>query len=45
MMKTRHENDVTDHTGAVHTENDIKLLWLIESGADYDENQIGQQRD
>ena len=39
-MKTRQDNDVIDYIGAVYTENDTKLSWLIGPGADYDENQI-----
>ena len=38
----RKDNDVTDHTGAVYTENDIELSWPIGSGADAYENKIGQ---
>ena len=45
MMKTRHDNDLTDHTGAVYIENNTKLSWSIESSVVCDENQIGQLRD
>ena len=31
-----------DRIGAVHIENDTELLWLIGSGAVWDENQMGQ---
>ena len=27
-MKTKQDNDVTDHRGAVYAENKTKLLWL-----------------
>ena len=37
-MKTKMHNDMTDHTSEVYVENDIELLWLIGSGANYDEN-------
>lgn len=37
-MKTRHDNDMTDCTGAAYIENDIELSWLIESGVVYDDN-------
>ena len=36
---------MTEYTGGVYTENDIELSWLIESGANYEKNQITQQRD
>ena len=38
MMKTRHDNNVTNHIGAVNTENETELSWLIRSGAIYDKN-------
>ena len=38
MIKTREDNNVTDHTGAVYVENDIKLSWSIRSSAICDEN-------
>ena len=41
VTKTRHENDVTDHTCAIYTKNDTKISWSIRLGANYDENQIG----
>lgn len=41
MMKTRWDNDMTDHTCAVYDENDIELFWPIGLGVDNDENQIG----
>ena len=39
-MKTRQDNDVTDHRGVFYFEN-IELSWSIRPGAVYDENQIG----
>ena len=36
-MKTRHDNDMTDHIGVVKIENEIELSWLIGLGA-YGEN-------
>ena len=38
VMKTKMHNDMTDHTSEVYVENDIELLWLIGSGANYDEH-------
>lgn len=45
IMKTREDNNMTNRTGEVYVENDIKLLCPIRTGADNDENQIGQLRD
>ena len=45
MTKTRHDNDVTDCTGAIYAKNDIELLWSIRLGVDCDGNYIGQQCD
>ena len=42
MRKTRQDNNVTGYIGAVYIENDTQLFLLIESGADYEENHIGQ---
>ena len=42
VMKTRQDNDVTNCTGAVYTENEIELSWLIRSSIDCDEKHIGQ---
>ena len=44
-MKTRQDNDVTDHTSAVHVEIRIELSWLIGQNAFYHENQIGERHD
>ena len=40
-----HNNDVTDCTRVVYTENDTERLWSIGLGADYEKNQIGQLHD
>ena len=45
VMITREDNDVSNHTGVVYTDNDAKLSWPIRSSVNYDENQIGQLRD
>ena len=37
LMKTRQDNDVTDHIGEVYIENDTELSWTIESGVNCDE--------
>ena len=42
VTKARHDNEVTDHTGAIYVENNTKLSWAIRLGADCDENQVGQ---
>lgn len=44
-MKIGEDNHIIEQTSAVYIENDIKLLWPIESGFIYDENQIGQWHD
>ena len=36
MMKTKQENDLTNHTGIAYAENDNELSWLIGLGADVD---------
>ena len=38
MMRTKQENELTSHVGAVYIENDTELSWLIGLGADCDEN-------
>lgn len=38
IMKTRQVNDMIDHIGAINTENDIEILWLIEPGTICDKN-------
>ena len=43
VMKTRHDNDMIDRTGAVYTENDIELSWLIGLGVNCYGNLIGKQ--
>ena len=44
-MKTRQDKDVIDCIGVLYVENDNELFWLIGSGVNYDENQIGQLHD
>lgn len=38
MMKTRKDNDVTDHTIVVYVENETKVSWPIELGMVCDQN-------
>ena len=45
MMKTRQDNDMTNHIDTVYAKNDIELLWPIEPIVDCDKNQIGQLHD
>ena len=45
VTKTRKDNDVIDCPRVVYTKNETKLSRPIRPSADYDENQIGQQRD
>ena len=45
VMKTKQDNGVANHIGAIYIENEIDLLWPIRSGPVYDENKIRQQRD
>ena len=45
MTKTRHDNDMTNHTIVDYTKNETEQSWSIEQGVVYDENQIGQQYD
>ena len=42
MIKTRYDNNVTNYTNVVYTENKINLSWPIGSCAIYDESKIGQ---
>lgn len=37
-MKIRQDNDMIDYVGAIYTENNTELSWLIKSSVDYDEN-------
>ena len=37
-MKTKQENDVIDHIGAVYAKNETGLSLLIEPSVIYDEN-------
>ena len=45
MIKTKLDNDVTDHIGAIYVENKIELSWPIQPSAVYDENQKRQRCD
>ena len=45
MVKTRQDNNLTNHTSTVYDENETELLRPIELGAVCDENQTGQQHD
>ena len=45
MMKTRQDNDMTDHIGLLHSKIETELLGPIWSGIVCDENQIGQRLD
>ena len=38
VMKTRQDNDVTNHAGVLYIENNTKLLWPIGPGVVCDEN-------
>ena len=40
VMKTREDNDLTDHLSVFYSENDIELMLLIRSSADSNENQM-----
>ena len=42
MMKTKQDNELTDHTGMVYDKNYIELLGPIESVTIYDKKQTGQ---
>ena len=42
MMKTRHDNDMTDHTSAIYAKNNNDMSSLIGPGIVYDENKKGQ---
>lgn len=41
-MKTKQDNNVTDHIGVVYAENETELSWPIGPDAVCEENQIGQ---
>ena len=36
MTKSRQDNNVTDHTGALYAKNETELSWPIRQGAVYD---------
>ena len=38
VIKTKQDNDVTDHTRVGYTENETKLFWPIGPGVACDEN-------
>ena len=42
MMKTRQDNDMINHIGAIYAKNDIELSWPNGSSVDCDENYIRQ---
>lgn len=42
MMKTRQNNDLTDHPGTFYVKNDTELSLPIKSNANCDENQVEQ---
>ena len=42
VLKTRQDNDMTDHIGAVYAKNDNELLWHVGLGDNYDEKQTRQ---
>lgn len=44
VIKSKKDNDMFAHIGAVYADNDIELLWPIRSSVDYDKSQIGQLR-
>ena len=37
-MKTKQDNNMTDHMSAFYVENETKLSWLIKPGVICDEN-------
>ena len=39
-MKTKQDNDITNHIGAIQVENGMKFSWLVQPGVVYDENQM-----
>ena len=43
-MKTTQDKNMTDRIGVVYVQNKTELLFLIEPGAFYDENQTTQRR-
>ena len=45
MMKTRQDNDVTNRTGMIYTENNTDILWPIGSVVNYYKYKIWQLRD
>lgn len=45
LNKTKQDNDVSNHIGAVYDKNEIELSWPIGPGDVCDKNQIGQWYD
>ena len=45
MMKTRHDNDVIDHIGAIYTEIGTELWWSIIQDVVNHEKETGQRCD
>ena len=45
MIETRQDNDMTNCTSAVYSDNKIELLWPIKLSAICDKNQTGQRHD
>ena len=41
VTKTKQDNNMIYHIGAVYVENETKLLWSNELGTIFNENQIG----
>ena len=44
-MKTKGENDMIDHIGAINIENDTKLSWFIGPNVVCDKNYKEEQHD
>ena len=42
MIKTKQDNDVTDHIGMPYVESESEVLWLIRLGTVCDKNQTGK---
>ena len=45
MIKTKQDNDMSNHTSAIYTEKETELSWPIGPSAVCDENQLGIQCD
>ena len=44
-MKMRQDHDIIDHRGTLYTENEIELSRLMWHDTEYEQDQIGKQRD